>query len=375
MNSDLRRRLRLLMGIVDGQVARTGPNHVRIDLTRRCNKHCHGCRYHSLERDQPAPGIDNSDEAVVMDIPFELVERLCLEFPRLDVRDVVLVGEGEPFLHPRLLDIIAAVKGAGCTVRLITNGTLIRRNNAHRLLDSGLDVLIVSLWSSSREEYVRLQPTEDGSWFDRTVEGARLVSELKVARGLERPRLLLSEALSRENYGNVHPWIDLAHGLGCNGVRFSVFRHWRGEFESQALTPEQITSVCQDLEQARARLESRSMSHNVDEILLRYRLGERAWQKLPCYAGWFHTRVQVDGTVLPCSTGMLPMGNIGQQSLEEIWNGPEYRAFRRTASTVEGLASLSEYCDCNWCVLASTNHQIHRYARRLAPLVTRNRSG
>jgi radical SAM protein with 4Fe4S-binding SPASM domain len=196
-----------------------------------------------------------------------------------------------------------------------------------------------------------------------------LVSELKAKRGTELPDLVLAEALSAGNHRSIDAWIDLAYHAGCDRVRFSVFRHWRGEFASQALSPEQISAVCRDLERSRDRLELLSLSHNLDNILMRYRLGETAWLGLPCYAGWFHSRILVDGTVLPCSTGLLPMGNLNDHSFEQIWNGPEYRAFRRRASSVQGLATLSQCCDCDWCVLSPDNLQVHRYARRFSRLI------
>jgi hypothetical protein len=54
------------------------------------------------------------------------------------------------------------------------------------------------------------------------------------------------------------------------------------------------------------RLNSLSMEHNIGETLLRYRIGEAVWNKLPCYVGWLHARIKVDGMVLLAGHGINP---------------------------------------------------------------------
>ena len=45
-------KLMLLRGILDGKKTRRGPFYVTVELTRRCNMVCIGCRY-------PVPGNRN----------------------------------------------------------------------------------------------------------------------------------------------------------------------------------------------------------------------------------------------------------------------------------------------------------------------------
>jgi len=183
-----RQKIQLLRGLIHGELAFTAPFFANVDVTRRCNMHCLGCQYHSSQTRTPSPG-----DHAVKDISFELVERLCVELPELGTSEVFLVGEGEPFLHPRLSDIILAFKRAGCKVQVFTNGTLLNESKASQVLDSGLDVLRVSLWANSPEEYAKCHPGANPANLQRTLDGVRLITGLKA---------------TSVGYGNLSLWLS-----------------------------------------------------------------------------------------------------------------------------------------------------------------------
>jgi hypothetical protein len=62
----------LLKGLLTGEVAKTGPFYVDIDLTRRCNLRCLGCPYHSPHINDTSP-----QNPAVMDISLDFFKRLC----------------------------------------------------------------------------------------------------------------------------------------------------------------------------------------------------------------------------------------------------------------------------------------------------------
>lgn len=360
--ASIKKRSQLLRGLINRRAAFTGPYYVDVEVTRRCNMYCLGCQFHSSKSWGAAPG----DQAV-KDISLELVGRLCQDFSELGVREVIVIGEGEPLLHPRLFDIVSAFKHAGCRVQLFTNGTLINDDIARAILDSGLDVLKVSLWASNLQDYEKNHPGVNPKNFQKTIHGVKLVDGLRKARGARLPAIILTQPLNRYNYGKIGERIALALSLGCDGLRFSCFNAWRGEFADAELTEEEINLVRKDLTAAKEHLKSLEMVHNIDNVLLRYRLGETAFRNIPCYAGWFYTRIKVDGTVLPCGFCDLSLGNLNESSFKEIWNGAKYRSFRNESSTLKGLASLAPYCNCNWCCYLEDNYRVNEVLKWLAP--------
>ena len=229
----------------------------------------------------------------------------------------------------------------------------------------------MSLWASSTEEYTKCYPGVKPENFQKTLNSIKIVANLKAEWQASLPNVILTGPINLYNYKSIDKKITMAHELGCDGVAFTPYKHWKGEFASAALSAEEIDILCKDLVQTKKLLESLSLHHNIDALLLQYRLGEEAWVKMPCYAGWFHTRIRFDGTVMPCCRCYLPLGNLNESSFEEIWNGPEYRAFRVKSMMTKGLVSLSQYCDCSWCSIAKDNFQAHRFFRWIAPLLGR----
>jgi MoaA/NifB/PqqE/SkfB family radical SAM enzyme len=363
-------KVKLLQGLLGGEVARAGPFFVDIDLSQRCNLHCLGCLYHSPDtedrwRQTPSPA----------DMPADLFGRLCQELATMGTHSLVLQGAGEPMLHPRLAELIAMAKAQGFHVTLITNGTLLDRANSQALIDARLDTLVVSLWASSAEEYELNHPGADPNDFERPVAGLRQVASLKAEQERRRPALRVHFPLNRNNYESIEAMVDLAHDTGCDALSFSPFMAAWGALASFELSPDQVQSAQAGLRGVKDRLDPLGLSGNVDEILLRYGLGREAWRKLPCYIGWIHARIRVDGRVQPCGrcdAGMV-LGNVKERPFPEVWNGPALRAFRRKTLTSAGVASLFDHCECGYCCFVRDNMRVHRLFRWFAPLARRLR--
>ena len=111
-------------------------------------------------------------------------------------------------------------------------------------------------------------------------------------------------------------------------------------------------------------------AYSVEPLLRRLKVGAAVWEEMPCYMGWITAEVKMDGTVIPCCACNLPMGNISETSLADIWNGPAYRAFRRQTITRPGLAAMSRRCDCAWCNYTD-NDRVNRIFKWIAPFCSR----
>ncbi|MFC1485632.1 radical SAM protein [Candidatus Latescibacterota bacterium] len=359
----LSEKVKLFRGLVDGEVARRGPFTVLVDITRRCNLHCIGCRYHSTEVHMPSP----TDQSI-MDISVDLFTKLCHELVTMGTREIILTGEGEPFFHPRIFDIIAIAKQTGFRIQAFTNGTPFNEPRLQTLIDSGLDNLMVSLWAGTYEGYRKNYPQDDPENFNRIVAALKRLSQLKAEQKRTLPWVVLYYTIYRNNFQEVTTLVDLASATQSNKVNFSLLKTRRGVLDSYVLAPDEERALVDDLTAMGSRLDARSIDHNIPRTLQRYQIGERVWEKLPCYVGWVQAHVKVDGTVFPCHPCDLPMGNAAEDTFGEIWNGPAFRAFRRQTITREGLAAMGQHCDCSFCRHVEDNIRIHRLFRWFAPL-------
>jgi len=130
-----------------------------------------------------------------------------------------------------------------------------------------------------------------------------------------------------------------------------------------------VKYLCLSLTSLRKQLDSLSLNHNIVQTLLRYKIGDTVWEKLPCYIAWYHSRIRVNGNVFPCQRCDLPMGNLDENSFNEIWNGTLYRSFRKKTLTRKGLGSMGKYCDCRFCCYVGDNMKVHRVFRWISPFM------
>lgn len=360
--ANLSEKIKLLKGLLTGQFAYTGPFFVLVDITRRCNLRCLGCRFHSSQM-----STSQTDFSTLPDISFDLFKKLCHELKAMDTHALILIGDGEPLLHDRIFDMVSVAKQVGFHITLVTNGTLLDRDNIQALFDSQLDILQVSLWAGSEKEYEKNYPGVPLDLFKKVVESVILMNSLKARSHLKQPCVILHHPINRHNFQNIETFLDLALATGCDGVSLSPFFTWRGALTSFALSPNEEQSLLLSLGQMKKRIKSLHLGHNIDQTRTSYQIGKRIWQNIPCYIGWIHTRIKTDGTMLPCNRCAIPMGNLKANSFQEIWNGSPYRNFRSQASTREGLASLNHQCDCEYCCFIKDNLRIHHLFKWASP--------
>lgn len=366
----LPQKVKLLRGLMTGDTAYAGPFFALVDITRRCNLQCLGCRFHSQQM-SPSSTVYQA----VPDISFTLFKKVCHELRGMDTHALVLIGDGEPLLHHRIFDMISTAKASGFHTTLVTNGTLLNRDRIQSLFDSQLDVLQVSLWAASDEEYGLNYPGVPLDYFKKVVDSVTLLNSLKAKNRLKLPCVILHHPINRHNFQKIERFLELALTTKCDGVSFAPFYTWRSALTSSALSPNEEQSLLLSLGEMEKRIQSLRLSHNIGQTRLRYQIGEQVWRKIPCYIGWFHTRIKTDGTILPCNRCDIPMGNVDTSSFQEIWNGSPYRNFRSQASTREGLASLNHQCDCEYCCFLKDNLRVHRLFKWASPFLRHTKKG
>jgi MoaA/NifB/PqqE/SkfB family radical SAM enzyme len=362
--ADLLQKYRLLKGLCTGERAFTGPFYVTLDITRRCNLRCLGCRFHSAEANVPFLGDQD-----VKDFPFDWTEKLFSEFKKLNTRTLFLMGDGEPFLHPRIFDIIRLAKKFGLHTTVTTNGTLVDDTIARRIIDAGLDAIHISLWASSLEAYAKQYPGTDPVNFQRVINGIRILSSLKPRKLSRIPYIVLTSPLNRFNYQSVDEMAALAKDAGCDAISFTPFKTNRGKLSHYTLSGEEQENLCNHMIRFKDQMRAYSLADNIDRLLLRYRFSDIG-QRLPCYICWFHSRIKVDGTVLSCGRSELVLGSLKTESFSEIWNGKAYRLQRRKALSPDGVAYRNEICDCEFCSFVQDNVSIHKISKYFLPFLS-----
>jgi len=350
----LKSKFALLYGLLRGNKAFVGPAWIGLDVTRRCNNVCLGCFSHCVQERKSSPGDQR-----IQDLDISLAKKLSKEFVQVGTSEVVLLGEGEPLLHPRYFEIVAAFKDVGLKTQTITNGILLGERVAKRLVETAQDTVSVTFWAVNEREHETWHPGISIDALKQRRRGLELLLASRAAARSKRPKLRLRFPLHRSNIGNLEERIQLILNSGCDAIEFGYFRDFGGKYEDQCLLPVDSNRVRQSLFRAKEKFDSAGILHNIDEYLTWLEYGSKAWQSVPCYVGWYHSSIRVDGTVSPCGHCSIEMGNVSYDSFAEIWNGAEYRNFRQSSLRSNSLASLHGKCDCINCCNFKDNRRIH----------------
>ena len=333
-----------------------GPFAAAVDVTRRCNLTCFGCPSHG-------PGASWQTGQSDDDFPWDEFRRTCAELRQLGTRKLILIGEGEPTLHPRLLDMIAEARRSRLHVTLLTNGTRLDDGLAPDIVASGLDELRISLWASNEQEYARNYGGSNPRLFRRVLNGARAVAKARDDAARKTPRVVLHRPIDRDHFRRLDAMVRVAHDASCDALSFSPLKPMGAGAVERSLSVADVPEIDSVLRRVGRLARDAGLTCNDAETRERFRIGRDVWTSVPCYLGWLDVRIRSNGDVHACATCRQPMGNIRRSSLAEIWNDEPFRRFRRSARTRDGLAGMAQDCNCGYCCHVLTNARLHRVLR------------
>jgi radical SAM protein with 4Fe4S-binding SPASM domain len=303
-----------------------------------CNLRCRMClvRY--------APAIGKREGALSYEQYLALVDGL----PAL--RRLTLQGLGEPLLSPHLLDMVRYAAERGIEVGFNSNGTLLNRAIAERLVEIGCGWLHVSLDGATPETYEDVRHGTDmrphPGQFDRVVANLR---GLVAARGEgARPRVQIVFVAMRRNLGELPRLVELAADIGVDSIWVQNLSHDFGDTdphgayraireyaEEEAVFEPGGGAARAVFDRAAERADALGLELRLPALEERGRNGDARG----CGWPWDSAYVTHRGEVQPCCMVMgsdrATMGRLGDAPFERIWHEGPYRSFRAALLTDE----------------------------------------
>lgn len=269
--------------------------------------------------------------------------------PYLHLADMVqLYGTGEPMLHPQFVKMVELCKSKGAQVMTTSNATLITPERADRLVEIGLDLMLVSMDGCTPDTFAKLR---GGADLEKIKANVQLLNAAKRKYGVERPMLELACVVSRTNVHQLCGMVRLARELGCLTIRFYNVVIHRPEHAHEDVS---------------GTWRFRWGMHRAKRLAERYGMGfvytyqnpfpeERRvlhppGQGVPkrCVYSIHSPIVSKTGEVYPCCLSHYSYGKLGQDgTLWEILNSERAREFRR------GMLTGDYHPDCAQCGLLS----------------------
>jgi MoaA/NifB/PqqE/SkfB family radical SAM enzyme/pimeloyl-ACP methyl ester carboxylesterase len=306
--------------------APTEPTILDVSVTTRCDLACVACarRFERIAPRDMAPR------------DFSLLLALAPHALR-----VVLVGLGEPLLHPDLEALVHHASTLGRRVSLVTSGMGLTPERSRALLDAGLSSLTVSLDAVSPEGLLR---TRRGSDLPRILAHLGAFTAERARRGLAGTvGASVFTALGAETAGELPGILAAVRPLGVDAVMATDLNFPENAARSLHRTPAAAAAAALDgpLRASLAGglpvlsvhgLEALDLPRRFrPHLLLRgAQLAARAAAHAHCASPWQNLPVDPAGeaTLCDCQPG-APAGNLLSTPLSEVWNGSRMRRHRR----------------------------------------------
>ncbi len=295
------------------------PFEIVIDITNRCNLRCPLCATGQHLNDRPRGEIDFEDFKRVIDelAPYLFKARLH--------------SWGEPMLHRNLYDMIEYLTERNIGSEISSNLMAFRREDAVRLVESGLEILIVSMDGTTQEVY---EIYRKGARLETVKENLRTIVDAKRSRKARHPIIEIQFLLMKHNMHQAGEIEQLSRELGADRCRtFPIVLNIRNEEQRARWLPEE-EDLCR---------------YNLDSLEDRLYSLNRA-----CPWLWQSAVINWDGTVSPCCVyegGKTEMGaNVFRDGFQSVWNGRNYRIARETfARARQEPLRQGEFNICSFC--------------------------
>ncbi len=269
-----------------------------IEPTRRCNLACPMCPV----------GSDQVFRAE--DMPLERFQKIIDELKPFLIH-LTLHNYGESFLHRDIYHMIEYAKKEGIPdVNISTNGHVL---DPSRLVDSGLDEIMISLDGITQETYATYRR---GGKLKKVIENVRGLGEEKRKRKSKKPLMELQFIIMKHNQNQMDGFRRLATEFGADRIRFKTFN-------LQMSGPERCERGVEFLP---TQPEYTRYEDSSGQILKKHLEGNR------CKWPWERVVINTDGHVVPCCNDFdshYSMGNVFEQPFRDIWFGAKYNRFRK----------------------------------------------
>lgn len=238
---------------------------------------------------------------------------------------IQLFWQGEPLLNDALPEMIRIAREAGLYTIVSTNAQRLDKPMAEALVSAGLNRIIVSM---------------DG-WTQQTYEQYRQGGDVGKVKAAIR---YLREAKSRAG-SRITIELQCLY-LKTNEAEWGVFRKEYKSLGADRLTMK--TAQLYDYENGSPLMptDTRYSRYKWDKNEARYVLKRPLHNR--CYRLWCGCVIDVQGNVLPCcydKNRQHPLGNIFEQSLQEIWHGEAAERFRRHVLRERKQIPICTNCD------------------------------
>ncbi len=260
------------------------PLRLNIESTNRCNLKCKMCP-HGLG------GIKRPIGSMTLPLFKKIVDE-----SKKKTEFIYLHLFGEPLLNKNICNFIEYCTENDILTGMASNGCFLTKEISEKLINTGLNFLILSLDGLSKESYENIRI---GANFDVVYSNIRSFIKKKDEKKSKIPYTVIQMIEMKENSDQAHSFNEMWRGLRTTIPYVKQCADWGGQVEK------------------------------LPAILHRYPPTEK---RAHCGSLWTELTILWDGSVVPCCVDFdkkYVLGNVTERSLSEIWNGHSMQELRK----------------------------------------------
>jgi AdoMet-dependent heme synthase len=319
--------------------AAPSPNTLRLvawETTRRCNLACKHCR--AVAEDHP---YDNELDTKAS---FKLLEQI-----REVGEPIIILTGGEPLLRHDIFDIAAFGTKLGLRMVMAPNGTLITKETAGKMKESGIKRISVSLDGSTPETHDAFRGILHA--FEKSIQGIKIAKEA----GIE---FQINTTITKTNLSEIPRILKLAESMGAVAHHiFLLVPTGRGKYildgEINAQEYEETLNWFYD-QRDKVKLQLKATCAPHYYRILRQR-SKKDGKKVTfethgldavtrgCLAGTGFCFISHIGRVQTCGFLDVDCGNVTKQSFKDVWENSHVFNQLRNLDNLENKCGICEF--------------------------------
>lgn len=266
---------------------------ISIETVGNCNLKCEMC---------PTLSYCSKPNSVMSDKTFNKIISQIDKNVHVD-----LTGWGEPLLDKKLFDRIKQLKDKGCSVSFISNGTLLTRDFAKKIVNLNLSHIVFSFDAGTKDIYEQIRI---GAKFQKVIDNIKfLVKETKD----NKSNMLISITfiIMEKNKDELIKFINLFSKIGIKHFTFK---------------PLDVITNKNNFKQILTKKESQKKYEEVKKIFKEKDISINQWNlyekpKNNCLADTLNSLfIAFDGSISPCCNLGHPVNQMSKSFLKELFN-------------------------------------------------------
>ncbi|MCO4782812.1 MAG: radical SAM protein [Candidatus Cloacimonetes bacterium] len=340
-----------------------GPKRILFDITYSCNLDCLYCRRHS-------PINPGDEEKLIPErahdfFPYDELVQVLDDAQDMMVEEVLLVGGGEPSIHPQFFDIVKAVKVRGFLLSFSTNGLSMTSKLADLIVNEQVDNVTVSVSGVSFESYKKTHPSMSQKGFDRLFNNfeylhskrRKYIAEHKVE--YSKPFCIFLHVITSDNYHEVIDMALIGQEYGFDTIWYKLVHpsEWSRHL---CLNEEQAAQVKEDfkyLKTVAPKLKIKIddyMDHEIDNLEPSGDWSGYFHDEKRCFVGWNFSYVDLSTDYSFCCGDRIIGQSKSYDNYKQFWTSDEYKKVRKCGRDINygeknivgynGVSLIDDFC-------------------------------